>query len=62
MFAQNNLSNQISRGVPENTLAKKFHAEIDKTMTLLMYDDLSASPMHELVEVSSRQRLAGKVN
>ena len=62
VFAQNNLSNQISRGGPENSLAKKFHAEIDKTMTLLMYDDLSASPMHELVEVSSRQRLAGKVN
>ena len=62
VFAQNNLSNQISRGGSENPLAKKFHAEVDKTMTLLMYDDLSASPMHELVEVSSRQRLAGKVN
>ena len=62
VFAQTNLSNQIARGGPDNPLAQKFHAEVDKTMTLLMYDDLSASPMHDLVDISSRQRLAGKVN
>lgn len=62
VFAQTNLSNQIASGGSENPLAQKFHAEVDKTMTLLMYDDLSASPMHDLVDISSRQRLAGKVN
>ena len=31
-------------------------------MTLLMYDDLSASPMHDLVDISSRLKLADKVN
>ncbi len=43
-------------------MTKRFHAEVDKTMTLLMYDDLASSPMHELVDIASRQRLAGRVN
>ena len=63
VFAQNNLSNQCAKGGgSQDALTQKFHAEVDKTMTLLMYEDLSKCPMHELVDQSSRQRLASRVN
>lgn len=51
VFAQNNLSNQCNKsGGIQDALTQKFHAEVDKTMTLLMYEDLSKCPMHELVD------------
>lgn len=41
---------------------QKSQDELEKVMTLFLYDDLSQSTFKDLVEEDSRKRLASKVN
>ena len=56
VFAQNNLSGLCSRGGTQDPRAQKYQTEIERTMALLMYADLSAAkpPISELVDQAAR--------
>ena len=54
-YAQAHLSSQSLK-------KEAYQAEVDRTMTMLMYEDLSKSPMAELASQAHRQRLAGMAN
>lgn len=43
-------------------MAKRYQSEVDKTMSLLMYEDVSKAPMAELASQQARRRLASHVN
>jgi len=62
-FAQQNLASSLSRN-PQDPSTLHFQAELEKTMTLIMYEDVAKSPpaLQELVDTGARSKLASRVN
>jgi hypothetical protein len=53
-FSQNKMAGLVNND--------SFRIELEKTMALLILEDPTKSPLKELVDNSSRQRLASQVN
>lgn len=60
-FAQRHLSSQCFH-TEDSVLKQRFQDEVDRTMTLLMYEDPTKSPHADLADLTARQKLASQVN